>query len=300
MKKVSKEEPRQYDKNINGCLYLISTPIGNFDDISLRAIKLLETVEILLCEDTRKTKKLLSYLNIKRKNLISYNDNNASNKRPEIIQKLLSKINIGMVSDAGTPLISDPGYKLVKECHLNNIKVTHAPGPSSLINGLILSGLPTDQFYFGGFVSSKKNLKKKQFIATQTYEMTGIWFDTCMRIDNTLLVMQEVFGNRSISIARELTKTYEEIITSDLNSVIKIVDERKKNNNPLKGEVILIVGGYVEKEFNIETLNVIIKKKFEKLSLRDTVNEIITETKLPRRVVYNEAIKIKNDIYRKI
>ena len=228
MKKVSKEEPRQYDKNINGCLYLISTPIGNFDDISLRAIKLLETVEILLCEDTRKTKKLLSYLNIKRKNLISYNDNNASNKRPEIIQKLLSKINIGMVSDAGTPLISDPGYKLVKECHLNNIKVTHAPGPSSLINGLILSGLPTDQFYFGGFVSSKKNLKKKQFIATQTYEMTGIWFDTCMRIDNTLLVMQEVFGNRSISIARELTKTYEEIITSDLNSVIKIVDERKK------------------------------------------------------------------------
>ena len=117
MKKVSKEEPRQYDKNINGCLYLISTPIGNFDDISLRAIKLLETVEILLCEDTRKTKKLLSHLNIKRKNLVSYNDNNASNKRPEIINKLLSKINIGMVSDAGTPLISDPGYKLVKDCH---------------------------------------------------------------------------------------------------------------------------------------------------------------------------------------
>ena len=295
MKKVSKEEPRQYDKNINGCLYLISTPIGNFDDISLRAIKLLETVEILLCEDTRKTKKLLSYLNIKRKNLISYNDNNASNKRPEIIQKLLSKINIGMVSDAGTPLISDPGYKLVKECHLNNIKVTHAPGPSSLINGLILSGLPTDQFYFGGFVSSKKNLKKKQFIATQTYEMTGIWFDTCMRIDNTLLVMQEVFGNRSISIARELTKTYEEIITGDLNSVIKIVDERKKNNNPLKGEIILIVGSYAKKNFDVKTLSKIIKNKLEKLSLRDTVNEIITETKLPRKVIYNEAIKIRND-----
>ena len=166
MKKLSKEEPRQYNKKTNGCLYLISTPIGNFDDISLRAIKLLETVEILLCEDTRKTKKLLSHLNIKRKKLFSYNDNNASNKRPEIINKLLSKINIGMVSDAGTPLISDPGYKLVKECHLNNIRVTHAPGPTSLISGLILSGLPTNQFYFGGFVSSKNNLKKKQFIAT--------------------------------------------------------------------------------------------------------------------------------------
>ena len=161
MKKVSKEDPRHYDKNINGCLYLISTPIGNFDDISLRSIKLLKTLEILLCEDTRKTKKLLSHLNIRRKNLISYNDKNASKKRPLIIKKLLSKINVGLVSDAGTPLISDPGYKIVKECYLNNIRVTHAPGPSSIINGLILSGLPTNQFYFGGFVSSKKNLKKK-------------------------------------------------------------------------------------------------------------------------------------------
>ena len=300
MKKVSKEEPRQYDKNLNGCLYLISTPIGNFDDISLRAIKLLETVEILLCEDTRKTKKLLSHHNIRRKNLVSYNDNNASNKRPEIINKLLSKINIGMVSDAGTPLISDPGYKLVKDCHLNNIKVTHAPGPSSVINGLILSGLPTNQFYFGGFVSSKKNLKKKQFIATQTYNMTGIWFDTCLRINNTLDVMLEVFGNRKISIARELTKTYEEIITSDLNSVIKIVNEREENNNPLKGEVILIVDGYVKNKFDIETLSVIIKNKLERLSFRDTVKEVITETKLPRRVIYNEAIKIRNYLYRKI
>ena len=300
MKKVSKEEPRQYDKNINGCLYLISTPIGNFDDISLRAIKLLENVEILLCEDTRKTRKLLSHLNIKRKNLISYNDNNAQKKRPKIINKLLSKVNIGIVSDAGTPLISDPGYKLVKECYLNNIKVTHAPGPSSVINGLILSGLPTNQFYFGGFVSSKINLKRKQFIATQTYDMTGIWFDTCLRINNTLAVMQEVFGNRKISIARELTKIYEEIITGDLDSVIKIVDERKKNNNPLKGEVILIVGGYVKKKYNIEKLSEIIKNRLEKLSLRDTVNEIIIETKLPRRVVYNEAIKIRNDLYKKI
>ena len=293
MKKVSKEDLRHSNKEINGCLYIIATPIGNYDDISLRAIKLLETVEILLCEDTRKTKKLLSYLNIKRKNLISYNDNNAENKRPQIISKLLSK-SIGIVSDAGTPLISDPGYKLVKECHLNNIKVTHAPGPSSVINGLILSGLPTNQFYFGGFVSSKKTLKRKQFLATEKCDMTGIWFDTCLRINNTLTVMQEVFGNRKISIARELTKTYEEIITGDLNDIIKIINKRTENNNPLKGEVILIVDGYTKKEYKIENLRIIIKNKLEKLSLRDAVDEIITETKLPRRVIYNEAIKIKN------
>ena len=294
MKKVSKEDLKQSDPETIGCLYIIATPIGNYDDISLRAIKLLETVEILLCEDTRKTKRLLSYLNIKRKNLVSYNDNNALEKRPEIINKLLSKKNIGIVSDAGTPLISDPGYKLVKECYMNNIRVTHAPGPSSVINGLILSGLPTNQFYFGGFVSSKKTLKRKQFIATEKYNMTGIWFDTCLRIRNTLEVMQEVFGKRKISIARELTKTYEEVITSDLSDIIKIIDKREKNNNPLKGEVILIVDGYTEKKFEINNLSVIIKNKLEQLSLRDAVDEIITETKLPRRIIYNEALKIRN------
>ena len=297
MKKVSKECVRDSDKDINGCLYIIATPIGNFDDVSLRAIKLLTSVEILLCEDTRKTKKLLSYLNIKRKKLISYNDNNASNKREQIIKKLLSKKSIGIVSDAGTPLISDPGYKLVKECQLNNIRVTHAPGPSSVINALILSGLPTNQFYFGGFVSPKINLKKKQFMTAQTYVMTGIWFDTCLRINNTLRVMQEVFGNRKISIARELTKTYEEIITDDLNNVIKIIEKREKDNNPLRGEIILIVDGYVKEELNTNTLNALIKNKLKILSLRDAVNEIIIETELPRRVVYNEAIKIKNDIH---
>ena len=294
MKKVSKEDLKQSDPETIGCLYIIATPIGNYDDISLRAIKLLKTVEILLCEDTRKTKRLLSYLNIKRKNFISYNDNNASDKRSDIINKLLSKKNIGLVSDAGTPLISDPGYKLVKECYMNNIRVTHAPGPSSVINGLILSGLPTNQFYFGGFVSSKKTLKRKNFIATEKYDMTGIWFDTCLRIRNTLEVMQEVFGNRKISIARELTKTYEEVITGDLDDVIKIINNRVENNNPLKGEVILIVNGYTEKKFEFNNLNVIIKNKLEQLSLRDAVDEIITETKLPRRIIYNEAIKIRN------
>ena len=296
MKKVSKEDLRHSDKQKNGCLYIIATPIGNFDDISLRAIKLLKSVEILLCEDTRKTKKLLSHLNINRKNLISYNDNNAENKRPQIISKLLSKKSIGIVSDAGTPLISDPGYKLVKECYINNIRVTHAPGPSSVINGLILSGLPTNQFYFGGFISSKKTLKKKQFIASEKYNMTGIWFDTCLRINNTLAIMQEVFGNRKISIARELTKTYEEIISGDLNDIIKTIDKRKRNNNPLKGEVILIVDGYTEEKFEINNLSVIVKNKLEKLSFRDAVDEITTETKLPRRVIYNEAIKIRNSV----
>ena len=279
-----------------GCLYIISTPIGNYDDISLRAIKLLQTVDILLCEDTRRTKKLLSYLEIKRKNLVSYNDNNGSRKRPYIIEKLLAKTNVGIVSDAGTPLISDPGYKLVKDCHNNNIKITHAPGPSSVINGLILSGLPTNQFYFGGFVSSKINLKKRQFSMTRNNIMTGIWFDTCLRLKETLRIMLDVFGNRKISVARELTKTHEEIIFSDLINIRELINKREIESKPLKGEIVLIIEGCNKtNEIDYEKLSLKIKDKLKTYSLRDTVSKVVIETALPKNLVYNQAMKIKNN-----
>ena len=297
MKKLSKDNLKN---NMNdyteskGCLYIISTPIGNYDDISLRAIKLLQSVDILLCEDTRKTKKLLSYLEIKRKNLISYNDNNGSRKRPYIIEKLLAKTNVGIVSDAGTPLISDPGYKLVKDCHNNNIKITHAPGPSSVINGLILSGLPTNQFYFGGFVSSKINLKKKQFSMAKNNIMTGIWFDTCLRIKKTLEIMLDIFGNRKISVARELTKTHEEVIFSDLISIKELINKRESDSKPLKGELVLIIEGCNKtNKIDYEKLNLKIKNKLKTCSLRDAVNKIVIETALPKNLVYNEAMRIK-------
>ena len=143
--------------------------------------------------------------------------------------------------------------------------------------------------------SSKNNLKKKQFLSVKTNIMTGIWFDTCLRIKNTLRIMHDVFGNRKISIARELTKTYEEIITSDLNNIIEIIDRREKNNTPLKGELVLIIEGCGKEEFDVETLSNTIKYKLKTLSLRDAVDEIIIETNLPRRMIYNEAIKIKNN-----
>ena len=298
MNKLSKEYLKHSSYNEisgdEGCLYIIATPIGNFDDISLRAIKLMSLVDILLCEDTRKTKKLLSYLNINRTNMMSYNDNNAEKKRPYIINKLLTKQSVGLVSDAGTPLISDPGYKMVQECYLNKIKVTHAPGPSSVINGLILSGLPTNQFYFGGFVSSKKNIKIKQFHSSKSYPMTGIWFDTCLRLNNTLEVMHKIYGNRKITITRELTKVYEDVIISNLQNIIGLIHERQKNNMPLKGEIVIIIDGDDQKtEMNIETLRISIKKKLQKFSLRDTVNLTIEETNFSRKFIYSEAVKIK-------
>ena len=299
MKKLSKEYLKHSNdygvKDVEGCLYIIATPIGNFDDISLRAIQLLNLVDILLCEDTRKTKKLLAYLNINRGNMISYNDNNAAQKRPYVLKQLLSNKSIGLVSDAGTPLISDPGYKLVQDCYLHKVKITHAPGPSSVINGLILSGLPTNQFYFGGFVSSKKNSKIKQFNLTKFYPMTGIWFDTCLRLIDTLEIIFKIYGNRKISITRELTKIYEDVISSDLQNIRSLIYERELNNKPLKGEIVIIIDGYDQKnDVNIETLRINIKKKLQKFSLRDTVNETIDETNFPRKLIYSEAIRIKN------
>jgi len=283
------------EKSLRGCLYIIATPIGNFDDISLRAIKLFNFVDIFLCEDTRKTKKLLSHLDINLKNLISYNDINAEKKRPFIIKQLLMNKNVGLVSDAGSPLISDPGYKLIQESYSNEIKVTHAPGPSSVLNAIILSGLPTNQFYFGGFIDSKKGNREKQFLSVKDYKMTGIWFDTCLRLKNTFETMYKVFGNRKISIARELTKIYEEIISSDLKNIKNILKIREEKNIPLKGEIVLVVAGISQlAEFDIKKIRESIINKLNTMSLKDTVELISSTENMPKKLIYKEAIKIKD------
>jgi 16S rRNA (cytidine1402-2'-O)-methyltransferase len=283
------------EKSLRGCLYIIATPIGNFDDISLRAIKLFNFVDILLCEDTRKTKKLLSHLDINLKNLISYNDINAEKKRPFIIKQLLMNKNVGLVSDAGSPLISDPGYKLIQESYSNEIKVTHAPGPSSVLNAIILSGLPTNQFYFAGFVDPKKGNKEKQFLSVKDYKMTGIWFDTCLRLKNTLEIMYMVLGNRKISIARELTKKYEEIISADLKDIKNVLKIREEKNIPLKGEIVLVVAGISQlAEFDIKKIRERIRNKLNTMSLKDTVELISTEERISKKLIYKEAIKIKD------
>ena len=252
MEKLSKEDlsssHKKEDDYPNGCLYLIATPIGNFDDITLRAIKLLSFVDLIVCEDTRKTKKLLSALKINYRKLISYNDHNASKKRPYIINQLLINKSIGLVSDAGTPLISDPGYKLVNECYINNIPVTHSPGPSSVINALVLSNLPSDQFFFGGFLPSHKNNKKKKLLQTKY--------------------------NQSIS---------------------SILLKRIEKNIPLKGEVVIVIEGHKPNtDIDLEAIKKDIADKLINFSLRDTVNMIVVETGLSKKIVYNEAIEINN------
>jgi len=180
---------------------------------------------------------------------------------------------------------------------MNYIKVTHAPGPSAVLNALILSGLPTNQFYFGGFVESKQSKKEKQFLIVKDYKMTGIWFDTCLRLRNTLDTMHKVFGNRKISIGRELTKKYEEIISSDLVEIKKILNYREERNIPLKGEIVLVIDGIKSsKDFDINKIRKKISEKLKIMSLKDAVEEICLSEDLSKKVIYKEAIKIKDKI----
>ncbi len=272
-------------------LFIISSPIGNLGDMSLRGIKTLEEVDYILCEDTRVTKKLLFKFGIKNKSLISYNDFNSKNKIPIIINNLLDKkVNYALVSDAGTPLISDPGYKLVNQCLKNNINVTHIPGPTSLISGLILSGLPTNEFFFGGFIEKSSGKRKKQLQKYKSLEVTSIWFESSKRIVSTLDIILEIYGDRNISILRELTKLNEEIIFGSISDVTNNLKKRKN----LLGEIVLVISEYKKKKINDKELNKLINDNKNKKTTKDLSNYLSDKTGLPKKFIYNKILTISS------
>ncbi|MCL5746994.1 MAG: 16S rRNA (cytidine(1402)-2'-O)-methyltransferase [Patescibacteria group bacterium] len=228
-----------------GNLYIVATPIGNLQDISLRAADILSLVDFILCEDTRKTSVLIKYIqkqfpNIKIKaRLISFYEENEMQRLPEILQMLNKDFNFALVSDAGTPAISDPGFKLIRECKLLGIKVVSVPGASSVISALVSSGLPTDKFMFLGFLPKKpghrkdllENVKKTLKIVKQTV----IFFESPFRLVETLKELSDVFGDIDVVTARELTKLYEEVRKEKLSESIK----HYENTNP-KGEFVVL------------------------------------------------------------
>ena len=219
-----------------GILYIIATPIGNLQDISFRAIKILYSVEIIVCEDTRHTGLLLKYIrdnNLSSQKdfkpaLLSYYEQNELKRIPQILNVLKNGVNVALVSDAGTPTISDPGFKLVRECILLGIKVESIPGPSSVISALVVSGLPTDKFLFLGYLPKKqgkrKNLFSELFQCFKTFRQihpTVIFFESPHRLLETLEDLKEVFGDIGIVICRELTKIHEEIRREKISESIK-------------------------------------------------------------------------------
>ena len=230
---------------MSGKLYLVATPIGNLEDITLRAIKVLKEVDLIAAEDTRHTLKLLNHLEI-NKPLISYYKQTESVKSSFLIEKLLNGENIAIVSDAGTPAISDPGEVIVKEAIKNNIEVIPIPGACALINALIASGISTNEFCFIGFLPVNKKEKSEKLNEIKMNTQTLIFYEAPHKILNTLNIMQEILGNRVIVLARELTKIHEEFIRGSISEIIEKLDEPK-------GEFVIIVEGSSKSKKNEET-----------------------------------------------
>ena len=234
---------------MKGKLYLIATPIGNLEDITLRALKTLEEVDLIAAEDTRQTLKLLNHFNI-NKPLISYYKQTENAKSEKLINKLLEGKNIGLVSDAGTPGISDPGEVIVKEAIKNNIEVVPIPGACALINALIGSGLDTSKFQFIGFLPVN-NTEKRNILQNIQYETnTLIFYEAPHKIKNTLSTIHEELGDRRCVLARELTKIHEEFIRGKISEIIEKLEEPK-------GEFVILVEGSkkTKEEINKENLN---------------------------------------------
>ena len=218
-----------------GTLYIVSTPIGNLADITYRAVEILNTVDIIAAEDTRRSRILLSNYNIRTK-MISYFEHNKYHKIEIMKQKLLSGCDVAVITDAGTPAISDPAYKLVRAAINISCRVESIPGPSAVLASLVASGLPTDRFIFEGFLPPKKGRKKR--IENLINESgTIIVYDNILRLKKTIKQMLEIIGDRPAVICRELTKMHEEIIRGTLSSLLELLD-----NQTLKGECVLLIG----------------------------------------------------------
>ena len=276
------------NKELKPGLYIVSLPIGNAKDITLRAIDCLQNVDEIYCEDTRVTNKILSIHKINR-GLKNYHDHNGEKVRPQIIKKVKDGKSIALVSDAGTPLISDPGYKLVSELRDNDLYITAVPGVSSPITALTLSGLPTNNFYFLGFLPTKIQPRRNLLEDVKRLKTTIIIFETANRINKTLKDLIDILGNRKIAICREMTKKFEEIITGNIEYVAKEVALKK-----LKGEIVIVLYSDKQKdeEINLEEIINSFKGEYRPSELAKIISD---QTGFSKNIIYNKIIKLKEE-----
>lgn len=268
--------------NSKATLYLIPTPIGNMEDITIRAINTLKIVDVVFSEDTRVTRQLLNYLEINKKLISSHNFNEANNEN--ILLKYLNEgKNVGVVTDRGTPIISDPGYELVKIAINNNYNVVSLPGPTALIPALTVSGLNPSPFTFYGFLNNKESKQKKELESLKDLSSTLIFYEAPHRILKTLENIKTILGNRKISISREISKKFEEVYRGTIEEVIKELED-------VKGELVIVVdGNHEEKSYNnltiIEHVNLYIKEGYKTM---DAIKMVAKERKVSKGEVYTE------------
>jgi 16S rRNA (cytidine1402-2'-O)-methyltransferase len=268
-------------------LYLVSTPIGNLSDISIRALHTLASADIALCEDTRHSRKLLSAYGINRR-LEAYHDFSSENDRARVLSALGDGKSVALISDAGTPLISDPGYKLARDAIAGGFQIYAVPGPSAALAALVTSGLPPDRFYFGGFLPPKEGARRAELEMLQSVQGTLIFYESGSRIEETLRAMATIFPDRPIVITRELTKLHEAVLRG---SATELLDEIQENTPP--GEFVLLVGAGTTKPATAEDVEKALRAAMQKASLKEAVDEVAKGLGVGRKAVYNLALQLR-------
>ncbi len=272
-------------------LYLVATPIGNLRDITLRALDVLKGADIVACEDTRVTRVLLSHYGIPTRTM-AYHEHNAASARPKLLKMLSEHKAVALVSDAGTPLISDPGFKLVREVVEAGYDVVPVPGASSVLAGLCLSALPTDRFFFAGFLPNKESAVKSLAQEFASLQSTLVFFDTPNRLAKSIPALASVLGPRPAAVVRELTKKFEEARRDTLTELA----EYYTNNAAPKGEVVVVIGAGSSKDTPaLPDLESLLRKLMARQSLRDAVAEVTGITGAPKKLVYELALKIRDE-----
>ena len=273
-------------------LYFVSTPIGSARDITLRALDILANADVLAAEDTRTLKKLLEIhgIHLKNRSLISYHDHNGSKARPKLLAYLKNGKSVAYASEAGTPLIADPGFSLLNEVLSMENDVTSAPGPCALIAALTVAGLPTDRFYFEGFLPNNKSQRELKFCGLKSYLGTLIFYESGKRLNDTLVIAKEVFGeDRQGVVCRELTKKFEEIKRGSLKELSEIYFDKN-----IKGEVVLLVAGAGNTDSDWSEIEQHLRGSLKSMSVKDSAEAVAIAFNVPRRDIYQLALQIKS------
>jgi 16S rRNA (cytidine1402-2'-O)-methyltransferase len=279
-------EPPAADRMTPG-LYLVATPIGNIADITLRALECLSAVDLIACEDTRRTGRLLARYGLKTP-MLAYHDHNAAKVRPVILQRLRAGERVALVSDAGTPLISDPGFKLVRDALSENIPVTHLPGASAAVAALVLSGLPIGRFLFAGFLPAKASERRRVLAELRDLDAALVFFESPRRLGPSLREMAAVFGDaRPAAVGRELTKLYEEVRRGSLGDLVR------QYRTPPKGEVVIVIGPPAPRGMDEAGIVAALRQVSSRMRLKEAVNLVAKLSGRPKREVYRLALSLK-------
>lgn len=270
-------------------LYLVATPIGNLRDITLRAIDTLAMADVVACEDTRVSGKLFQALGFKAK-LMALHDHNEVSQTPYLLSLIAEGKAVALISDAGMPLISDPGYKLVRECLEKGVYVTSMPGANSPLMALQLSGLPSDNFSFLGFLPSKTKARRDVLEAWKSVPTTLIIFESANRLEDSCKDILEVLGDRPMTLTRELTKKFEDVWPSTAAGIL----ERVQKDGEPKGEIVLVIGRGTEEKAEID-VDALLKSALSTMTMKEAVSAVVEATGLPKKQIYNAALALKNE-----